>query len=452
LAKIYSEAVNGHSDLARAAKAIQANLPELRDEGVSFMGPLGNKGQRIADAIAEIRDRSRGRLYEVDINAEPDDFLDWDRPLSEQSAKVQNAYNASVKPKLRTREIGNNPNLGNLTDVYIDGSGSLGVFTKDQIADVMENPAKYSPLRGDTMARDEAFTASLREAGIPGIKYLDQGSRGAADGTRNYVVFDDSAVNIINKAGFTGGRKPPVSNGLAGKGPPQKNGFGGSKPLPMDEGARMGRAREQGFDTDKVWHHSDADGMKELDPNKGELGLHVGDDFAAFGVHQTRARGRKFSGRKPELLELYLKGDYASSPDLQNFAKPGAYIFARKSPRQSAEFDGRYDKMWKDLDAKAIDIASRHGDTIEARKEWRDAVHEAARSNNISGWEYLNEYEGGVSRVVFQTNAARRTDATFDPSQSKSSKLLAGVSGLGGVGLISAAATTPKDETKKPRR
>jgi hypothetical protein len=40
---------------------------------------------------------------------------------------------------------------------------------------------------------------TLKEAGIPGIRYLDQGSRGAGNGTRNYVVFDDSLINILAK-------------------------------------------------------------------------------------------------------------------------------------------------------------------------------------------------------------------------------------------------------------
>ncbi len=52
----------------------------------------------------------------------------------------------------------------------------------------------------------------------------------------------------------------------------------------------------------------------------------------------------------------------------------------------------------------------------------------------------------------FMVGEVKKLVAAFDPSQSGSSKLLAGVSGLGGVGLISAAATMPKDEKKKPPR
>lgn len=44
----------------------------------------------------------------------------------------------------------------------------------------------------------------MREAGIPGIRYYDQGSRTAGEGTRNYVVFDDNLVSIVKKYGVAG--------------------------------------------------------------------------------------------------------------------------------------------------------------------------------------------------------------------------------------------------------
>ncbi|MBK8467847.1 MAG: hypothetical protein IPL32_18705 [Chloracidobacterium sp.] len=49
----------------------------------------------------------------------------------------------------------------------------------------------------------------LREAGIPGIRYLDQMSRNAGDGTSNYVVFDDSIIEILKKYGWV----PPAAYG-----------------------------------------------------------------------------------------------------------------------------------------------------------------------------------------------------------------------------------------------
>ena len=39
----------------------------------------------------------------------------------------------------------------------------------------------------------------LHSLGIPGIRYLDQGSRGAGEGTSNYVVFNDLIPRIVEK-------------------------------------------------------------------------------------------------------------------------------------------------------------------------------------------------------------------------------------------------------------
>ena len=42
---------------------------------------------------------------------------------------------------------------------------------------------------------------ALADAGIPGIKYLDQGSRDAGKGTHNFVTFDDKHIEITHKNG-----------------------------------------------------------------------------------------------------------------------------------------------------------------------------------------------------------------------------------------------------------
>jgi hypothetical protein len=45
----------------------------------------------------------------------------------------------------------------------------------------------------------------LLSKGVPGIKYLDQGSRASGDGSRNYVAFDDKLVDILKRYGLLGG-------------------------------------------------------------------------------------------------------------------------------------------------------------------------------------------------------------------------------------------------------
>ena len=155
-----------------------------------------------------------GSMYQVRINADPEHFLDWDKPLSEQPPAIQDWYNQNYGPRLKTREIGNNPNLGPLTDVSL-GGGSLGVFTQDRLPEVLSSPSKFVPTKGANLYESEqlvpgdyrnpvAASSKLKELGIPGIKYLDQGSRGAGDGSRNYVVFDDKLIDILKKYGLAG--------------------------------------------------------------------------------------------------------------------------------------------------------------------------------------------------------------------------------------------------------
>jgi hypothetical protein len=132
-----------------------------------------------------------GRLYEVNINAEPEDFLDWDRPLSEQP--VQRKYADALMPSLKSDPIlselfGNDP----IPPHY------LGLFTNSKGSQAYNSFADLG--RGEYGSSDPVrATNALRQAGVPGIRYLDQGSRGAGQGSHNFVVFDDQLVNILNK-------------------------------------------------------------------------------------------------------------------------------------------------------------------------------------------------------------------------------------------------------------
>jgi hypothetical protein len=56
----------------------------------------------------------------------------------------------------------------------------------------------------DRILKTPEGAATMRAHGIPGIKYLDQGSRGAGEGTHNYVVFDPKTLEILRKYGIAG--------------------------------------------------------------------------------------------------------------------------------------------------------------------------------------------------------------------------------------------------------
>jgi hypothetical protein len=50
-------------------------------------------------------------------------------------------------------------------------------------------------------SREEA-TKALSGSPVKGIQYLDQGSRAAGSGTRNFVIFDDQLIEIAKKYGI----------------------------------------------------------------------------------------------------------------------------------------------------------------------------------------------------------------------------------------------------------
>lgn len=121
---------------------------------------------------------SNGRLYEVRINADPSDFLDWDKPLSQQSEKVKGA-----------------------------ASKAWGI--------PVEN------LHDELFARKvpSGISEKLRDEGVAGVKYLDQGSRTAGEGSRNYVVFRDDLIEIVAKDGapIEAAERQSVIDGMSGR-------------------------------------------------------------------------------------------------------------------------------------------------------------------------------------------------------------------------------------------
>ena len=51
------------------------------------------------------------------------------------------------------------------------------------------------------MTAQRQASEMLNQAGIPGIQYLAQASRGAGEGTRSYVVFSDEIPQILERNG-----------------------------------------------------------------------------------------------------------------------------------------------------------------------------------------------------------------------------------------------------------
>lgn len=103
------------------------------------------------------RGKEPGHMYEVDIQASPSKFLDWDKPLSKQPKEIQDAL--GFRPTTTGSAAG--PRL------YSD-------VLKTWIADTDQ------PINRVMNLRDPQIADALKNVGVLGIRYLDEGSRVAA--------------------------------------------------------------------------------------------------------------------------------------------------------------------------------------------------------------------------------------------------------------------------------
>jgi hypothetical protein len=129
-----------------------------------------------------------GGLYRAQIDVDPDTLLDWDKPLSEQSEAVQQRVKqAAINRGLPLDDAGN--------PLFLQGN-----------PDGQAINATLSGMKGQ-----EGGSSVLRDAGIPGIRYLDGVSRNAGEGSYNYVMFDDKPINIVER----GNANPLLLGGAA---------------------------------------------------------------------------------------------------------------------------------------------------------------------------------------------------------------------------------------------
>lgn len=166
-----------------AAKRVQWRFPELRDDGRAGVGEI-HRG--LMAAIEQTRNAGKGRMYEVNIKAKPEDFLDWDKPVHKQRSNIQNAIQGAL-----TQRVDQSPEA-------VDMLRGLARGREYAASDA------YSALFNPWDRKGAAGSEALRDAGIPGIRYLDQGSRRSGEGSSNYVVFDAGLIDILKKWGLAG--------------------------------------------------------------------------------------------------------------------------------------------------------------------------------------------------------------------------------------------------------
>jgi len=157
-------------------------LVKIKQKGLEQFKALAAKGgdvKRITDVDVF---QPSPQVYKVDL---PDNaiarMLDWDKPLADQSA-----YVAGQLERAGMYDPLSRMSHGTLWhDISAHISNKRGSITKN-------------------LKRDQAAAAeAMREIGIPGIRYLDRGSRGAGQGTSNYVIFpqNEGLLTILERNG-----------------------------------------------------------------------------------------------------------------------------------------------------------------------------------------------------------------------------------------------------------
>ena len=188
-----------HPDNVRSTARSVVN-DNLVPDDVQGMGAFDKTGYLAEDIYLEgIRankgaQASKGSMYQVEIDASPDEFLDWDLPLSEQSDLVRK--NMETLGFTDNKKAVNDFDNALLDNLFNDSSKPL--------------PKQPSDLRGEHLYYQSAPKATnpaeaskaLSGLGIKGIRYKDGFSRGADGGTSNYVIFDDRLISIAKKYGI----------------------------------------------------------------------------------------------------------------------------------------------------------------------------------------------------------------------------------------------------------
>jgi len=186
VARQYSQVLSDAAKLTpegRAARALSENGDDLiaakqaiyREYNAATSPAMQNAAMKAIDVLQSGKAKAP-QLYKVDL---PDEaiakMLDWDRPLSQQVPEVKKAIDA-----LKTA---NPKGYAKLVDMQMGGPLMDQATGRDLYRAIGHDP----------------FPAS----GIPGIRYLDGGSRGAGDGTRNFVIFpgNEDLLTILERNG-----------------------------------------------------------------------------------------------------------------------------------------------------------------------------------------------------------------------------------------------------------
>ncbi len=182
-----------YANMFAKSPASPAQLLKLRDAA-----PKGGAEWSHYDDLVK---NGQGFLYKVDL---PDEhiakMLDWDKPLSQQHPDVQAVLlkHPDVLDQIQKSEA-QRVLLNERSPMRLDKIPSASIpydasrmTGKDALTAIQQRSA---------LGKTGGVEEQLRKAGIPGIRYLDGGSRGAGQGSSNFVVFpgNEGMLQILER-------------------------------------------------------------------------------------------------------------------------------------------------------------------------------------------------------------------------------------------------------------
>jgi hypothetical protein len=279
-----------------------------------------------------------GRMYEVNIDADPDELIDWDELIDEQPKKVMD--------KLQSADWWPYAEEG----IY-DIAGARG-----------ENPTGADLVRWLEQDGQEYAAEALEDLGVKGIKYADAFTRHKPKDKRsnNYVIFDPRIIEISKKYGIS---IPLASAVIAGTMSPEEAqavGFGSVvKKSLSDKTDEM----QQGIGSlpvgDEMVTGGDLQFLMNIGPEGIEKAQRLGGfpmpslaitrqdlPFQSFGEITLVGSPTKFDPKR-------LKANVVFNADAYTVRAPQPFRIARKDA--DVEFREKYQPIAKEFDEGRVD-------------------------------------------------------------------------------------------------
>jgi hypothetical protein len=482
------------------ARAIQDSMtPRYPDD------PLPAFAQSMADAMKsgrlpasiELPTLNKGSMYEVNIAATPDEFIDWDLPLDEQSESVMNALNKTDWYKYAEEGA-------------YEAAGNRG-----------DNPYGMDLVRWLEEDGAEDAVQMLKDAGIKGVQYADAQTRfGKGPKTKNYVVYDDKLIDIIKKYGVSVPIAAYIAEGIITPEEAQAVGFGsvvkkslsgktdeiqqGIGSLPAGDEMVTGgdlqflmnklvreqsvkQAKEQGYDLDNVMYHASkqdieefvpgySDGLVFLTPNKefandwlgkGKFQERQGGTGAIEGVRAEKKRFMEEANNVLKSLPKDQRQQYFEeilNPQQQQLIKDerladsAIYPVVTRTKKPfvpSKDVDVLEELYGKEyLDAPFGSGFPTYRDALKDGNYLLYEKKEVVDFLKSKGYDsmFLKESSGAdkpfTTLAVFDPNNIRSVNAKFDPEKKDSPQILASAPFATGITGLGAMAALPSEEAQ----